>query len=62
MALDLKENHKNTKESMQNERRRFLKKAVYSTPVFMILGYLIRPTRVKAFDPLPSSPDWPPNV
>ena len=45
-------------EKLQKERRKFVKKALYSAPVLIPLGALLRPTETKAdFGPPPSSPD-----
>jgi hypothetical protein len=40
-------------------RRKFLKKAVYSAPVILVLGQLVKPTKVRADSGAPSGPpDW----
>jgi hypothetical protein len=44
---------------MKEDRREFLKKAVYATPTVVVLGSLIKPTSAKAndFGPPPSDPN-----
>lgn len=39
-------------------RRRFLKKSVYSAPVLMALGQLVKPTDVQAQNSVPGPPVW----
>jgi hypothetical protein len=48
------------KETAQSEeRRRFLKKAVYEAPKLIILGEIAKPIRSEAgFGPPPSDPSW----
>ena len=48
MASDTKEKHKDVKDSMQKERRSFLKKTAYAAPALIVLGQLARPTTAKA--------------
>jgi len=43
----------------KNERRTFLKKAVYTAPVLLALGQLAKPTKALADSGDPSGPpDW----
>ena len=48
MALNSNEKHTEIKENAQKERRKFVKKAVYSAPVFIQLGTLFRLRETKA--------------
>lgn len=58
MALNSNKKHTKIKEETQKERRDFMKKALYSAPVLIPLGTLLRPTETKAgFGPPPSSPE-----
>jgi len=42
-----------------SKRREFLKKAVYSAPVLLVLGQLAKPTKAQADSGDPSGPpDW----
>jgi len=42
-----------------SNRRGFLKKAVYSAPVVLVLGQLVKPTKARADSGDPSGPpDW----
>ncbi len=40
----------NKKDEQKNTRRRFLKKAIYSTPGLIVLGQLAKPTNALASD------------
>lgn len=48
MALYPKEKHKDIKDDMQKERRSFLKKTAYATPILIVLGQLTKPTNANA--------------
>jgi len=59
--MSLKETEKFRKMSKgeENERRSFLKKAVYAAPTVAALGALLKPTESEAFTKPPSGPNWP---
>jgi hypothetical protein len=44
---------------MKEDRREFLKKAVYATPTIVLLGSLIKPTSTKADDGFGAPPSDP---
>jgi len=47
------------KSKIVTTRRKFLKKAAYSAPVILVLGQLVKPTKVRADSGDPSGPpDW----
>ena len=46
------------KDQEQSSRRRFLKKSVYSAPVLMALGHLVKPTDVQAGYSVTEPPVW----
>ena len=46
------------KDQEQYSRRHFLKKSVYSAPVLMVLGQLVKPTDVQARNSVPGPPVW----
>ncbi len=53
------DNHVDTNEKLQVDRRAFMKKAVYAAPTLVALGALTRPTDAKAgFGKPPSGPNW----
>ncbi len=57
LDLDSKESHEDVKGKMLKERRSFFKKAVYSVPVLMAMGQLIKPASLHAeygIDPEPT--------
>ncbi len=56
MALNPKKEHKKVTDEVKKERRSFLKKAAYSAPVLIVLGQLVRPTRVRAESVIPPPP------
>ena len=44
---------------MKNERRKFIKKIIYSAPTIVAMGALLKPTKSKAgFGTPPSAPTW----
>ena len=53
---------KHKKDEMQKERRRFLKKTMYSAPTIIVLGGLLKPTKANAntgdFNGPPSDPSY----
>jgi len=53
------ENMEYSHDSRQQERRSFLKKALYATPSLIVLGQLSRPTKTNAdgFGATPSDPN-----
>ena len=59
MSLEQEEKLQKLKTTEENERRRFLKKAVYAAPTIVALGALTKPTEIKAgFGKPPSGPTW----
>jgi len=44
------------KDQEKSSRRHFLKKSVYSAPVLMALGQLVKPTDVQALNSVPAAP------
>lgn len=58
MALNTEENHKESEEKIQKERRSFLKKTAYAAPVLVVLGQLARPARAEADSTVPPPPSW----
>ena len=49
-----------SEKNVNDERRSFLKKAVYAAPTIVALGALTKPTESKAgFGKPPSGPTWP---
>ena len=59
MSLEQEEKLQKLKTTEQNERRSFLKKAVYAAPTIVALGALIKPTESEAgFGKPPSGPTW----
>ena len=59
MSLKDTEKFRKMNKSEENERRSFLKKAVYAAPTVVALGALLKPTETKAgFGKPPSGPNW----
>jgi len=59
MSLKHEEKLQNAKNTEENERRTFLKKAAYAAPTVVALGALLKPTESKAgFGKPPSGPTW----
>ena len=59
MSLKQEDRLPKLKTTEQNERRSFLKKAVYAAPTIVALGALIKPTESEAgFGKPPSGPTW----
>ena len=60
MSLQNEEKLQKLQTTEENERRSFLKKAVYATPTVVALGALMKPKQSNAasFGPPPSGPDW----
>lgn len=56
--MDPKKNQNTSQDTIQNNRRSFLKKAVYTAPSLLVLGSLVRPTTSQAADGsgLPNGP------
>lgn len=46
------------KDQEKSSRRHFLKKSVYSAPVLMALGQLVKPTGVQADSSVSGTPVW----
>jgi len=59
MVTDEKEIMRNTVDSVQKERRGFLKKTAYAAPTLIAMGTLMKPKSAKAddFGPPPSDPN-----
>jgi hypothetical protein len=58
MDIHSKEEEKEIENKMPNERRGFLKKAVYAAPTIVAMGALLKPKEANAdFGPTPSDPD-----
>lgn len=53
------QNTSKNKDTVEKKRRSFLKKAVYSAPKLVILGYLSRPTSASAEYVNEGVPPWP---
>lgn len=53
--MKLEKNNKSKESKLKNERRTFLKKAVYAAPSLVVLGSLVKPTVANAscLDPDP---------
>ncbi len=56
--MNSNKNQKTSKDTIKNNRRSFLKKAVYTAPSLLVLGSLVRPTTSHAADGsgLPNGP------
>lgn len=54
--MDPKKNQNTSQDTLQNNRRSFLKKAVYTAPSLLVLGSLVRPTKSMAADSWDSGP------
>ena len=46
--MKLKKNNKSKENKLKNERRTFLKRAVYTAPTLMVLGSLVKPETAAA--------------
>ena len=49
--MKLEKNNKTKESKLKNERRTFLKRAVYTAPSLMVLGSLAKPTMAYASPP-----------
>ena len=58
MSKKQEKNSKTLTPIEKNDRRSFLKKAVYAVPTIVALGALTKPIEAEAFTKPPSGPQW----